>query len=162
MEYEANKKSLKPAAKSMHKSKKKVVENLIKNGNTCEETAKICEIRKETVVAVRKEMESEGKLELGAWKREVSGMLAEFVHKGAERLVKEVNYMPIGQIPMSLAIAIDKVRDLQDAPTVRVEARLRITQDELNNAFNIDNKNIIDITNSSGDKTPENTQQNQH
>jgi hypothetical protein len=153
MEYKANKKSLKPAAKSMHESKKKVVENLIKNGNTCEETAKICEIRKETVVAVRKEMESEGKLELGAWKREVSGMLAEFVHKGAERLVKEINYMPIGQIPMSIAIAIDKVRDLQDTPTVKIEARLQITQDELNSAFSLDDSKIIDITNSSTNKT---------
>jgi hypothetical protein len=39
---------------------------------------------------------------------------------------------------MAIAIAIDKVRDLADAPTVRIEARLKITQDELNRAFDID------------------------
>ena len=162
MEYQANNEPLKKHGSALPKGKLEVMENMLKEGMNCEETAKLTQTRKATVVAVRQQMETEGKLELGSWKKEVAGLLGEFVLKGAKRLNAEADNMPLGQIPMSIAIAIDKVRDLQDAPTVRVEARLRITQDELNNAFNIDNKNIIDITNSSGDKTPENTQQNQH
>ena len=162
MEYQANNESLKKHGTSLPKGKLEVMENMLKEGMTCDETAKLTQTRKATVVSVRQQMESEGKLELGSWKKEVASLLGEFVLKGAKRLNDEASEMPIGQIPMSIAIAIDKVRDLQDTPTVRVEARLRITQDELNNAFNIDSKKIIDITNSVSDKTTENTSENQH
>jgi len=161
MEYQANNEPLKKHGTSMPKGKLEVVENMLQQGMTCDETAKLTKTRKSTIVSVRQQMETEGKLEMGSWKKEVANLLGEFVLKGAKRLNEEVDNMPIGQIPMSIAISIDKVRDLQDAPTVRVEARLRITQDELNNAFNIDSKKIIDITNTQSDKTPENTGENQ-
>jgi DNA-binding XRE family transcriptional regulator len=135
MEYQANNDPLIKAGASLPKPVVKIAEKLLKEGKTCEETAKIVSVRKQTIVNIRKEMEGEGKLELGAWKKEVAGLLGDFVQRGAVRLAQNVDSIPIGQLPMAIAIAIDKVRDLADAPTVRVEARLRISQDELNKAF---------------------------
>jgi len=51
----------------------------------------------------------------------------------------------LGQLTMAVAIAIDKVRDLSDAPTVRVETRLQVTQDELNKMFSLDKAKPLDI-----------------
>jgi hypothetical protein len=160
MDYKANKDSLKPKPQ-IHKIKKEIAENMLLDGKTCEETAKAISIRKSTVVSIRQELEGEGKLELNAWKKSVAGLLGEFVEKGATRLAENAENIPLGQLPMAIAIAIDKVRDLADAPTVRVETRLRITQDELNNAFSVDTANdpaTIDIpaTNNNNGKQPEN------
>jgi hypothetical protein len=91
-------------------------------------------------------MEADGKLELGSWKREVAGDIAEFVRRGSQRLVNNVDNIPIGQLPMALAIAIDKVRDLAEAPTVTVEHRLKISQDDLKKAFSLDSDPIEVIT----------------
>lgn len=146
MEYQANNENLNNTLKSLPAIKKDIIENLIIDGKTCQEAAKLCKVRKETVVAIRQNMEQEGKLELGSWKKEVSTLLANFVQKGALRLNEEIDNMPIGQIPMSIAIAIDKVRDLQDVPTVTVSTRLTITQDELNKHFSLDEKKENDIT----------------
>lgn len=129
---------------------RKIAEKLILDGMSCEETAKIVSVRKSTIVSVRQQMEGDGKLELGSWKREVAGLLGDFVSKGAARLSENVESIPIGQLPMAIAIAIDKVRDLADAPTIRIETRLKITQDELNRAFDIDTdatpSKVIDAT----------------
>lgn len=137
MDYKANKDSLKPKP-ALHKVKKEIAENMLLDGKTCEETAKTLSVRKSTVVSIRQELEGEGKLELNAWKKSVAGLLGEFVEKGATRLSQNADNIPLGQLPMAIAIAIDKVRDLADAPTIRVETRLKITQDELNNAFLVD------------------------
>ena len=145
MEYQANNESLNNPLKKLPAVKKEIIENLVLDGKTCQETAKLCKVRKETVIAVRQKMEEDGKLELGSWKKEVSGLLANFVKRGAERLNEEVNNIPVGQLPMSLAIAIDKVRDLQDTPTVTVSTRLTITQDELNKQFELDQNKKTDI-----------------
>jgi hypothetical protein len=60
--------------------------------------------------------------------------------------VNNVDNIPIGQLPMALAIAIDKVRDLAEAPTVTVEHRLKISQDDLKKAFSLDSDPIEVIT----------------
>jgi len=140
MEYQANNESLNDPTKNVPKPIRKIAEKLIIEGNNCEDTAKLVSLRKSTVVSIRQQMESDGKLELGSWKREVAGLLGDFVQKGAVRLSENVDSIPIGQLPMAIAIAIDKVRDLADAPTVRIETRLKITQDELNSAFSLDPK----------------------
>ena len=145
MEYQANNENLNDPLKKLPAVKKEIIENLVLDGKTCQETAKLCKVRKETVIAVRQKMEEEGKMELGSWKKEVSSLLANFVKRGAERLNEEVNNIPVGQLPMSLAIAIDKVRDLQDTPTVTVSTRLTITQDELNKQFELDQNKKTDI-----------------
>jgi hypothetical protein len=146
MEYQPNNDPLIKAGGSMPKPVLKIAEKMLKEGRTCEETAKIVSVRKQTIVNLRKEMEGEGKLELGAWKKEVAGDIAEFVRRAASRLVNNVDNIPIGQLPMAMAISIDKVRDLADAPTIRVETRLKISQDELNKAFSLDSE-PIDIIN---------------
>ena len=162
MDYQANKERLNDPVKNVPSPVKKIAEKLIIEGKSCEETAKLVSLRKSTVVSIRQQMESDGKLELGSWKREVAGLLGEFVQKGATRLLDNVENIPVGQLPMALAIAIDKVRDLADAPTVRIETRLRITQDELNSAFAVDgigNKGkVIDIpTNQDEPTAPQRT-----
>lgn len=148
MEYQPNNENLAKAGKSLPKTTTRVIENLLKEGKTCEETAKLAEVRKQTVVDIRKQMEQEGKMELGSWKREVSNLLGEFALKGAKRLVDEIDTMPIGQVTMAVAIAVDKVSQLTDAPTVKVEARLKISQDDLNRAFLANAKpiEIIEVT----------------
>jgi DNA-binding XRE family transcriptional regulator len=147
MDYQPNNENLAKAGKSLPKTTTRVIENLLKEGKTCEETAKLAEVRKQTVVDIRKQMEQEGKMELGSWKKEVSNLLGEFALKGAKRLVDEIDTMPIGQVTMAVAIAVDKVSQLTDAPTVKVEARLKISQDDLNKAFGLNAKpiEIIDI-----------------
>lgn len=142
MEYQPNNENLAKPAKTLPKSTTKVIENLLKEGKTCEETAKLAEVRKQTVVDIRKQMEQEGKFELGSWKKEVSNLLGEFALKGAKRLVDEIDTMPIGQVTMAVAIAVDKVSQLTDAPAVKVEARLKISQDDLNKAFGLNAKPI--------------------
>lgn len=157
MDYQANKEHLNDPVKSVPSPVKKIAEKLIIEGKSCEETAKLVSLRKSTVVSIRQQMEADGKLELGSWKREVAGLLGEFVQKGATRLLENVENIPVGQLPMALAIAIDKVRDLADAPTVRIETRLRITQDELNSAFAVDGKEnhgkVIDVPNNQNEPT---------
>jgi len=147
MDYQSQNDNLAKAGKSLPKTTTRVIENLLKEGKTCEETAKLAEVRKQTVVDIRKQMEQEGKMELGSWKREVSSLLGEFALKGAKRLVDEIDTMPIGQVTMAVAIAVDKVSQLTDAPTVKIEARLKISQDDLNRAFLANAKpiEIIDV-----------------
>lgn len=149
MEYQANSDSFSKQGTSLPKPAAKIAERLLKDGKTVEETAKIVAVRKQTIVNIRKQMELDGKLELGSWKREVAGDIAEFVRKGSQRLVNNVDNIPIGQLPMALAIAIDKVRDLADAPTVTVEHRLKISQDELKKAFSLDAEAVDVITDTS-------------
>lgn len=135
MDYKPNDDLNHKPGRSLPKGKKEVIENMLKNGKTVDETAKMTVVRKQTVVEIRKSMESEGKLELGSWKKELTELLGGFALKGAKRLNEEIDTMPIGQVMMAVAIAVDKVRDLSDAPTVKVEARLKISQDDLNKAF---------------------------
>lgn len=145
MEYQASNESLNPAGRSLPKPVKEIAKKMLQDGKTCEETARTISVRKSTIVAIRQELEGEGKLEMNAWKKEIAGSLGDFVQKGAERLRNEVDNIPLGQLTMAVAIAIDKVRDLSDAPTVRVETRLQVTQDELNKMFSLDKAKALDI-----------------
>jgi hypothetical protein len=135
MDYSPKDEQTKKPGSSLPKGKVEVIENMLKAGKTIEETSKLAACRKQTVVDIRKQMEIDGKMEMGSWKKQMSELLGGFALKGAKRLSDEVDSMPIGQVMMAVAIAVDKVRDLSDAPTVKVEARLKITQDDLNKAF---------------------------
>ena len=147
MEYQPNNEVFNKAGNTMPTPVLKIAEKMLKEGRTCEETAKIVSVRKQTIVNLRKELEGEGKLDIGGWKKEVAGDIAEFVRRGSARLVNNVDNIPIGQLPMAIAIAIDKVRDLADTPTIKVETRLKISQDELKKAFSLDSEPIDIITN---------------
>jgi hypothetical protein len=143
MEYQANNNE-----PSISKDKKKIAEKLLIEGRSCDDTAKLVSVRKSTIVTVRQELQTEGKLDMTQWKKDVAGLLGEFVQRGSQRLLENVDNISPSQLPMAIAIAIDKVRDLSDVQTVKIEARLKITQDELNNAFRIDtgakDANVID------------------
>jgi hypothetical protein len=143
MEYQANNEE-----PSISKDKKKIAEKLLIEGRSAEDTAKIVSVRKSTILSVKHQLQADGKMDMTEWRKDVAGLLGEFVQRGSQRLLENVDNISPAQLPMAIAIAIDKVRDLSDAQTVKIEARLKITQDELNNAFRIDtgakDANVID------------------
>lgn len=147
MDFQAQNNPLPPEMPKVSKDKQKIIENILQQGKTCEETSKLVKVRKDTVVKIRQNLESEGKLEVNAWKKEMTSILGEFALKGAKRLNEEAENMNLSQLMMAVAISIDKVRDLSDVPTIKVETRLKITQDELKDAFSASGEkvDIIDI-----------------
>jgi len=60
------------------------------------------------------------------WKRHTAATLAHFTTRGADRLVAEVDKIPLANLCVSVAIAIDKIAALADQPTTVVEHRLRV------------------------------------
>ena len=161
MEYKPNDNLSRKPGSSLAKGKKEVIENMLQQGKTVEEASKLAACRKQTVVEIRKDLEVQGKMEMGSWKKELGELLGNFALKGAKRLNEEIDSMPIGQVMMAVAIAVDKVRDLSDTPTVKIEARLKISQDDLNRAFmpaakpieiiDIPSQNPVDSTPSQND-----------
>jgi hypothetical protein len=65
------------------------------------------------------------------------------VTRGSTRLLDEIENIPAGQLPLAIAIMVDKVQALQDAPTVIVEHRLRVSHEDINSMLKGD---IIDVT----------------
>ena len=53
-----------------------------------------------------------------------------------QRLVEEVADLPVGQLPLAIAILTDKALALNDQPTNVTEHRLRISHDSLNELLN--------------------------
>lgn len=82
-----------------------------------------------TVTAIRNSMPSGPNLQ--TWKKNVASNLMEFVAKGAERLNNEVDKIPIGSLPLAIAIAQDKALTLNDQPTHVTEHRLAISHDDI-------------------------------
>jgi hypothetical protein len=67
-----------------------------------------------------------------SWKKSTAATLSHFVSKGSERLVKEIDDMPLASLPIAIAVAIDKIQALHDQPQTVVEHRLRIDQSSVN------------------------------
>ena len=96
------------------------------------------------VADIRKNLEDEGKLDILAFKRRTAARLASFIGKAVERLDSEVENIPIGQLMLPTAIAIDKLNGLSEAtPTVNIKAELRISADDINKMLS---PTIIDVT----------------
>lgn len=87
---------------------------------------------KHTILAIRRAKEDEGGLNLQSWKKATAQTMAAIVAKGSTRLLAEIENIPAGQLPLALAIMTDKVLALQDAPTVVVEHRLRVSHEDIN------------------------------
>ena len=68
--------------------------------------------------------------------------MSQIVSRGSTRLLEEIENIPAGQLPLAIAIMTDKVLALQDAPTVIVEHRLRVSHDDINAMLKGD---IIDL-----------------
>jgi len=72
--------------------------------------------------------------------------------KIGQRLVEEVGDLPVGQLPLAIAILTDKAMALNDQPTNVTEHRLRISHDSLNEMLN---GKVIDVTPSPETENPE-------
>lgn len=128
--------------------KKERIQQLLSEGMSSNQIAQELKTSRNTVHAIRDNMEDAGKFELGTWKKQTVASLAKFVNKGSSRLEQEVDNIPAGQLPLALAIAIDKIMALQDAPAVVVEHRLRISADDINGLLKVpkqEQREVIDI-----------------
>jgi hypothetical protein len=137
MEYESEKERLSTNActqtkgTKISKEKKAEVVELYKLGKTNEQVAEESGISKPTAIAIKKDAIANN-FSIGDWKRQTSTLMAQIVSKGSNRLLEEIENIPAGQLPVALAILVDKVLVLQDAPTTVVEHRLRITHEDIN------------------------------
>jgi len=95
--------------------------------------AKKHETSTHAVTALKNKLEDESEgFNLVSWKKSTAATLSHFVSKGSERLVREIDDMPLASLPIAIAVAIDKIQALHDQPQTVVEHRLRIDQGSLN------------------------------
>lgn len=111
--------------------KKDLVVRLYAEGKTNEEVARESGVSKPVCIAIKKQTGAGG-LDVAQWKRQVTAMFAGIVHKGAERLMVDIDNIPAGQLPLAIAILTDKILALQDAPQTIVEHRLKISHEDIN------------------------------
>lgn len=153
MEYKSDKERLstnpssgRRVASKLDPEKKKKVKSLLKDGVSTRTIQKNTGVARTTIKGVRNEMEDNNEFQLGNWKKQTASTLAKFVSAGSTRLLSEIDNIPVGQLPLAIAIMTDKIMGLQDAPTTIVEHRLKISHEEINTLIT---GAIIDVTNSS-------------
>ena len=131
------------AGDKLPKPAKKKAQKLLQEGVKPSEVAALTGMDKHTVSDIRKNLEDEGKLDVLAFKRRTAARLAAFIGKAVDRLDSEVDNIPISQLMLPTAIAIDKFNTLSEInPTVTVKAELRISADDINKMLNA---NVIDV-----------------
>lgn len=149
MEYESSKERLSTnpfiqvTGKKIAKEKREKVIELLKDGQGSSAIVEATGVSKPTILAIRKDTEDNKGFELGTWKRQTANLLSQIVTRGSTRLLDEIESIPAGQLPLAIAIMVDKVQALQDAPTVIVEHRLRVSHDDINSMLKGD---IINVT----------------
>ena len=93
-----------------------------------------------TVSAIRDKAEdADPSFNLTAWKKSTAATLSRFVSKGATKLEEQVEQIPLANLPIAIAIAIDKIQALHDQPQTVVEHRLRVDHQSVNNLFDANN-----------------------
>jgi len=112
--------------------KKEEIVWMTEQGHTQKEIEEKVEVSSHTVVAVRQDMGSQESLDLKTYKAKTSDLFKSIIMKGALRLDTEIDKLPISQMPLALAILIDKVQTLNDQPVVVTEHRLRIKHEDIN------------------------------
>ena len=127
----------------MDKDKKAKVIALLNDGTGTNAVVAETGATKHAVLAIRKGIEDGQGLQLSTWKKETALTLSQVVSRGSTRLLEEIENIPAGQLALTLAILTDKVLALQDAPTVIVEHRLRVSHEDINSMLKGD---IIDVT----------------
>lgn len=148
MEYESSKERLSTnpniqvTGKKIAKEKRDKVIELLKDGQGASAVTEATGVTRPTVIAIRKDIEDNKGFELGTWKKQTATLLSQIVTRGSTRLLDEIENIPAGQLPLAIAIMVDKVQALQDAPTVIVEHRLRVSHEDINSMLRGD---IIDI-----------------
>lgn len=134
------------AGNSLPKPTKKRIETLLKQGMPAAETSKLVAVDAGTVKDIQNNLADSGQLDVLAFKKRTAMRLASFIDKGLARLDDEVQDMPIGQLPLATAIALDKLVGLVDqTPVVNIKAELRISAEDINKLLDI-NSLVIDVT----------------
>ena len=148
MEYESSQDRLstnpssRVTGKKVAKEKRDLTIELLKDGVGTNAVVEQTGLTKQTVIAIKKDTEDNKGFDLGSWKKNTSALLSQIVTKGSVRLLDAIEDIPAGQLPLAIAILVDKVAVLQDAPTVVVEHRLKVTHHDINKMLKGD---IIDI-----------------
>jgi hypothetical protein len=147
MEYEPQDKPIRTDVGSRHTGakvppeKRAEIEKRLKEGEGIVAIAKTVGSSEHTVSAIRNDLG--GTLELNAWKKGHRNNLMQAAAKMGQRLVNEVDNLPVGQLPLAIAILTDKAMTLNDQPTHITENRLRISHDNLSAMLNGE---VIDVS----------------
>lgn len=136
--------SIQVTGKKIVKEKRDKVIELLKDGQGAGAVADLAGVSKPAVLAIKKDVEDAGGFELGTWKKTTARLMSQIATKGSQRLLEEIENIPAGQLPLAIAIMVDKVQALQDAPTIVVEHRLRVSHQDINAMIKGD---IIDLPN---------------
>ena len=118
------------SGKRVPQDKKQMVVEMTQAGKPTSDIQRETGLSKPTINAVQRN-ESD-KFDLGQWKKQTTSVMTQIVARGSERLLSEIDNIPAGQLPLTIAILTDKIMALQDAPTVVVEHRLRVSHDDIN------------------------------
>lgn len=149
MEYESSPERLKTnfsersTGKKIAKEKREKVIDMLKDGAGASAVSVETGVNKNAVIAIKKDLEDNKGFDLGTWKKNTAHLMSQIVSKGSTRLLEEIENIPAGQLPVAIAIITDKVMSLQDAPTVVVEHRLRVSHEDINAMIRAD---AIDIS----------------
>lgn len=142
--------SIQCTGKNIPKEKRNKVIEMLKDGAGTNVIKEETGVSKPSIIAIKKDTEDAGKFDLGTWKRQTASLLSQIVSKGSTRLLTEIENIPAGQLPIAIAIMTDKVMSLQDAPTVVVEHRLRVSHDDINKMLKGEKEPVvIDVPNDS-------------
>lgn len=150
MEFKPKEEKIKTDVKSRHTGKKlkpekrQEIETRLKAGEGIVSTAKAVGSSEHTVTAIRNDL-SDGGLELNPWKKAHRNNLMSAAAKMGERLVMEVDNIPVGSLPLAIAIITDKAMSLNDQPTTVTEHRLKISHDSLDAMLRGEVIDIIDV-----------------
>jgi len=148
MDYESSPERLptnhakKNRGKNLPKEKITQVEELLKQGKGIVAVAEEAGVCNNSVIGIQKRMEDANGFQSGTWKKNTARIMSEIVTRGSQRLMTEIDNIPAGQLPLAIAIMTDKVMQLQDAPSVIVEHRLKVRHEDINAMIKGD---IIDI-----------------
>lgn len=112
----------------------------ISNRRITEQTGISCH----TVRAIKKDMDDKGMFPHGTWRRNEAKKLSEIVSMGTSRLLDEIDDVPVGQLPLLVAIMTDKALLLQGEATVVTEHKVTVTHKDLNDML-LGQKDVVDL-----------------
>ena len=130
------------SGKNLPEAKIAEIEELLKQGMGVTAVCEKVKVSNNSVIGIKKRMEDANKFDHGTWKRNTAKVMSEIVTRGSQRLLTEIDNIPVGSLPLAIAIITDKAMQLQDAPSVIVEHRLKVKHEDINAMIRGD---IIDV-----------------
>jgi hypothetical protein len=149
MDYESSPEPLptnhtKPnAGKRLSPEKIKQVEDLLKAGHGINSVQEQTKVSNNSIIGIKQRLDQQAGFESGTWKKNTARLMQQIVTRGSERLMTEIDNIPAGQLPLAIAIMTDKAMALQDAPSVIVEHRLKVSHQDINAMIRGE---VIDVT----------------